>query len=72
MGRGHLVFVTRLGPLDGPMQLLREEGAKQFLGVKIQLRAEATAHVWCDDPQLVLWKVECLRQELLDHMRNLC
>ena len=54
MDRRHVVLRTRLDPLHRTVELAAQRERERLLGVDVELRSEAAAHVRRDDPQLVL------------------
>ena len=69
VGVGDEAFRTLRRPLDRTVDLRRGPGDDRFLGVVIDLRAEAAAHIRSDDPQLVLRDREHERaHQQPDHM----
>ena len=51
---GHIRFAARGRPLHRAPELHRAEARDRLVGVVVDLRTEATADRWCDDPHLVL------------------
>ena len=54
MDRRHVVLRPRLDPLHRTVELAAQRERERLLGVDVELRSEAAAHVRRDDPQLVL------------------
>ncbi len=68
--RGRVV-AARLDPLHRTPQPHRQVRDERFLGVHVQLRAEAAAHLGRDDPQFVLGDANHRRQQRPQQMWNL-
>ena len=65
------VLGARLDPLDRAPEPLREREHERLLGVGLELRAEAAAHVGCDHAQLVLRNAEHSGEDEARDVRDL-